>query len=80
VRGRDAGWRGRLRTAAARFTPAVGSIAGAAAVAFVATGAWIYSGERILKLGSSFFLPVMCNACIIIRQTGHITCSRAVES
>jgi len=49
VRGRDAGWRGRLRTAAARFTPAVGSIAGAAAVAFVATGAWIYYNTHVLN-------------------------------
>ncbi len=35
----DTGWRGRLRTAAARFTPAVGAVTAVAAIAFVATAA-----------------------------------------
>jgi ABC-type transport system involved in multi-copper enzyme maturation permease subunit len=50
VRGRDAGWRGRLRAASARMTPAAWSIAGGAAVVFVASGAWIYYNTHVVNM------------------------------
>lgn len=49
VRGRDAGWRGRLRAASARMTPAAWSIAGVAAAVFVASGAWIYYNTHVVN-------------------------------
>jgi hypothetical protein len=49
VRGHDGGWRGRWRGAAARMTPAAWSVAGAAAVAFVGSGAWIYYNTHVIN-------------------------------
>ncbi len=49
VRGREGGLRGRLRTARSRMTPAAWSIAGTAAAAFVASGAWIYYNTHVLN-------------------------------
>ena len=49
VRGRDAPWRDRLRAARTRLGPVPLSIAGAAAAAFVGTGAWIYYNTHVLN-------------------------------
>ncbi len=49
VRGRDGGWRGRWRAAAARMTPAAWSVAGAAAAAFVGSGAWIFYNTHVIN-------------------------------
>ena len=50
VRGREDGWRGRLRTAAARMRAApVRAIAGLAGLAFAATGAWIFYNTHVLN-------------------------------
>ncbi|MEO8754794.1 MAG: ABC transporter permease, partial [Casimicrobiaceae bacterium] len=49
VRGRDGGWRSRLRMAAARFSPAVAGVTGVAAVAFIATGGFIYYNTHVLN-------------------------------
>jgi ABC-2 type transport system permease protein len=49
VRGRDAGWRARLRTAAARFTLPVTAVTGIAAIALVATGGFIYYNTHVLN-------------------------------
>ncbi len=49
VRGRDGGWRGRLRIAAGRMAGPAWSVAGAAGAVFVATGAWIYYNTHVLN-------------------------------
>jgi ABC-type transport system involved in multi-copper enzyme maturation permease subunit len=49
VRGRDGGFRGRLRIAAARMTPVAWTITSIAAAAFVGTGAWIYYNTHVLN-------------------------------
>ncbi|MCC7326585.1 MAG: hypothetical protein IT521_07255 [Burkholderiales bacterium] len=49
VRGRDSGWRSRLRTMAGRMTPVAWSLAGAAGVVFVATGSFIYYNTHVLN-------------------------------
>jgi len=49
VRGRDGGWRGRLRAAAARMGPAAWSVAGLAGAVFVATGGWIYYNTHVVN-------------------------------
>ena len=49
VRGRDSGWRRRANGARSRFGVASRAIAGAAGVAFVAFGAWIYYNTHVLN-------------------------------
>ncbi|MFO1396765.1 MAG: M1 family aminopeptidase [Burkholderiales bacterium] len=49
VRGRDGGWRGRVRTAASRMTPAAWSVAGVAAVIFAGSGGWIYYNTHVVN-------------------------------
>lgn len=49
VRGRDGGWHARLRIAAGRMTGPARSVAGAAGVVLVATGAWIYYNTHVLN-------------------------------
>ncbi len=49
IRGRDGGWRARLRAAPARMSPAAWSIAGAASAVFVASGGWIYYNTHVLN-------------------------------
>lgn len=49
VRGRDGGWRGRLRTAAARMTAPALAVAGAAGVVFAAAGGYIYYNTHVLN-------------------------------
>ncbi|HEX6706931.1 MAG TPA: ABC transporter permease [Albitalea sp.] len=49
VRGRDEGWRGRWRGAAARMRPAAWRVAGVAAIVFVATGGWVYYNTHVLN-------------------------------
>jgi ABC-type transport system involved in multi-copper enzyme maturation permease subunit len=49
VRGRDRGWRGRLRSAARRMNRTSWSIAGVAAAAFVATGVWIHHNTHVVN-------------------------------
>jgi len=49
VRGREGGWRERLRAAAARLQAPAWSIAGIAALAFAATGVWIFYNTHVLN-------------------------------
>jgi ABC-2 type transport system permease protein len=49
VRGREAGWRGRWRAAGARMQPVAWSVAGVAALVFIATGAVIYYNTHVLN-------------------------------
>ncbi len=49
VRGRDSGWRSRLRAVAGRMTPATWSLAGLAGAVFVATGSFIYYNTHVLN-------------------------------
>jgi hypothetical protein len=49
VRGRDTGWRHRWRTAAARMGAPAWTLAGGAAAAFAATGAWIYANTHVIN-------------------------------
>jgi len=48
VRGTDTAWHDRLRIARGRLTPAVLTVSGLAAVAFVSTGAWIFYNTHVL--------------------------------
>ncbi len=49
VRGRDRGWRARLRAASGRLTPTTWSLAGVAGAVFVATGSFIYYNTHVLN-------------------------------
>ena len=49
IRGTTTDWRGRLATARRRFTRPVGALAGAALVAMVSLGAWIYWNTNVLN-------------------------------
>ncbi len=49
VRGRDSGWKGRLRIAADRMSPAAWSAAAVAGLTFVATGGYIYYNTHVLN-------------------------------
>ena len=49
VRGRDSGWRPRLRAVVGRMTPVAWSLAGVAGVVFVATGSFIYYNTHVLN-------------------------------
>ena len=49
VRGRDGGWKARLRMAMARMSPAAWSAAAVAGIAFVATGGHIYYNTHVLN-------------------------------
>lgn len=49
VRGRDEGWRGRLRLAAARMSRPAWTVAGAAAAVFAGTGAWIAYNTHVVN-------------------------------
>ncbi|MEO8311274.1 MAG: ABC transporter permease [Caldimonas sp.] len=49
VRGREPGWRHRLRAAAARLQPPALAIGAGAAAVFVASGGWIYYNTHVLN-------------------------------
>ena len=49
VRGRESGWRARWRVAGAHMQPAAWSVAGVAALAFIATGSVIYYNTHLLN-------------------------------
>jgi ABC-2 type transport system permease protein len=49
VRGYEAGWRGRLRLARARFGSPLTTVAACAVVAFAGSGAWIFYNTNVLN-------------------------------
>ncbi len=49
VRGRDGGWKGRLRIAAARMTPVAWSVAAVAGIAFALSGGYIHYNTHVLN-------------------------------